>query len=138
MEQLNIFNLTKDVFGLQAELKTSTPKLVTQKQQEDQIAADNENGVIKMLRAKGFIFHTDGGHGWLEVYKHEIKMLKISKEITGYSYMDGNKVYLEEDLDAGTFITAWEKFTGRQFEEGRVFTEIYRENTPIRSYKSYK
>ena len=53
-----------------------------------------------------YIFHEDAGHGWLEVPMNEIKESGI--EVSSYSYRRNNKVYLEEDLDAGLFMTAME------------------------------
>jgi len=51
-------------------------------------------------------FYFDSGHGWLEVNYQELIDLGITKRITNWSYRDGEKVYLEEDIDAGTYIDA--------------------------------
>jgi hypothetical protein len=51
-------------------------------------------------------FHTDAGHGWLEVSREELELLGIEHEISRYSYQAGGIVYLEEDCDANTFINA--------------------------------
>ena len=51
-------------------------------------------------------FYFDSGHGWLEVTYEELIDLGITKRITNWSYRDGEKVYLEEDIDAGTYIDA--------------------------------
>ena len=79
-----------------------------------------------------YIFHTDPGHGWLEVTRAECKRLGILEKISPYSYQYGNKVYLEEDCDAALFTNAktalGEKFT---FDEQDV------EVTPIRDYQSF-
>ena len=51
-------------------------------------------------------FYFDSGHGWLEVTYEELIDLGITKRITNWSYRDGEKVYLEEDIDAGTYLDA--------------------------------
>jgi len=55
-----------------------------------------------------YTFHTDVGHGWLEVPVQEVKDLGIGEDISGYSYIsdDWKTVYLEEDCDAQRFIDA--------------------------------
>ena len=55
-----------------------------------------------------YVFHSDSGHGWLQVGMDEIRMLKLRNVISNYSYKIGNKVYLEEDCDASLFINAME------------------------------
>lgn len=49
-------------------------------------------------------FITDPSHGWLEVPIQLIKQLNIQNNITNCSYMNNKNVYLEEDLDAPTFL----------------------------------
>ncbi len=51
-----------------------------------------------------FIFHTDPGHGWLEVPKEIVKSVGI--KVSSYSYENGRYAYLEEDSDAPRFIAA--------------------------------
>lgn len=46
----------------------------------------------------------DPGHGWLSVPKKDVEMLGIGNQITKFSYMKGNRVYLEEDRDASVFL----------------------------------
>ena len=55
-----------------------------------------------------YTFHSDCGHGWLEVPAQEIRDLGIEGDISGCSYIsaDGMTVYLEEDCDEGVFIKA--------------------------------
>tara|TARA_R100001594_G_scaffold17292_1_gene35376 strand:+ start:3769 stop:4128 length:360 start_codon:yes stop_codon:yes gene_type:complete len=52
-----------------------------------------------------YTFHTDGGHGWLEVSRSEINRLDMGHSISKYSYqsVDGKTIYLEEDCDAPEF-----------------------------------
>jgi hypothetical protein len=60
-----------------------------------------------------FTFHTDSGHGWLEVPKAIVHSLDIS--ISPYSYHDSKNYYLEEDLDAGVFLKAY-KAQGSEYK----------------------
>ena len=54
-------------------------------------------------------FYADPGHGWLRVPTSLIKRLNLTKEITGLSYISPSKkyMYLEEDVDMGTFLEAY-------------------------------
>jgi hypothetical protein len=55
-----------------------------------------------------YTFHSDNGHGWLQVGKDELVMLGIENSISGYSYRNNNNVFLEEDCDASLFVNAME------------------------------
>jgi hypothetical protein len=79
-----------------------------------------------------YIFHSDPGHGWLEVTRAECKRLGILNKISIYSYQRGNKVYLEEDCDATLFIEA-----KKEHKEEFKFDEQNVEVTPIRNYQSF-
>jgi len=78
-------------------------------------------------------FHTDPGHGWLEVTLAEVVALGISEQISHYSYQRGDKVYLEEDCDAALFINA-KKQRGEEYS----FNEAHTDNEHwIRRLPSY-
>lgn len=53
-----------------------------------------------------FTYHTDPGHGWVEVEMAEVRRLGIADQISPYSYRKGQTAYLEEDCDAGRLIEA--------------------------------
>lgn len=53
-------------------------------------------------------YHTDPGHGWLEVGVDELILLGIGDKISSYSYIDEGKAYLEEDCDMALFINIME------------------------------
>ena len=55
---------------------------------------------------KEYIFKHDPGHGWLLVPYADIAALGIKNKITPYSYLLHGHAWLEEDLDAGTFLDA--------------------------------
>ena len=48
------------------------------------------------------IFHTDPGHGWLEVPVKEVRNSGVP--ISQCSYIKGDKAYLEEDCDAPAYL----------------------------------
>ena len=75
-----------------------------------------------------FIFHTDPGHGWVEVPLPLVAELGITADISSYSYTDGRNAYLEEDCDAGLFIRAFEEVHG----ERPAFVERYADDTHVR------
>lgn len=80
-----------------------------------------------------YTFHTDPGHGWLEVSKEELSIFNIADKISSYSYKLGSKVFLEEDCDAGLFINALEN-KGIKF----TYTTINsNSDSIIRTYKRY-
>lgn len=80
-----------------------------------------------------YIFHTDSGHGWLEVGLDELYMLNIADKISGYSYKRGGKAYLEEDCDAGVFINALES-KGIKFKYNVINVDG---DSIIRSFRRY-
>lgn len=57
---------------------------------------------MKQKKKKTFIKYDDPGHGWLRVPLKLVQELAIS--VSPYSYQKGRYVYLEEDLDASTFV----------------------------------
>ena len=80
-----------------------------------------------------FTFHTDPGHGWLEVPMSLLRDLGIADKVSSYSYMRGDSAYLEEDCDAGLFVQAFlERFGSRP-----LIDSTYTHNAPMRSFRSY-
>jgi hypothetical protein len=80
------------------------------------------------------VMHSDPGHAWLAVKLSEIKMLGIETQISTYSYVKGKTAYLEEDCDAGKFITAM-RTRGIDVE---VKDGACRKRSPIRYFKPFK
>lgn len=66
-----------------------------------------------------YTFHTDPGHGWLEVPLADVQRFGLANKISSYSYRQGDTAYLEEDCDAHLFVQAL-KDSGSEFK--------YREN----------
>lgn len=84
---------------------------------------------------KTFTFYSDPGHGWVKVHREVLRDLGIDRQITHYSYMSQQYAYLEEDLDASTFQTAYAQkygFAPRYVEQNNA-TRYSR----IRNYPSY-
>ena len=76
-----------------------------------------------------FTFHYDSGHGWLEVDRDILDSVGLTEaDFSTYSYKDRDYLYLEEDMDAYTFVKTWEAKHGeinvRQRDDGY--------NSPIR------
>ena len=79
------------------------------------------------------VYHSDPGHGWLAVKLSDLQMLGIESKITPFSYVKGKTVYLEEDCDMSTFISAAKE----KGIEVKVKQGAQRDRSPIRYFKSY-
>jgi len=82
-----------------------------------------------------FNFHSDAGHGWLEVPYKMVSALGIANKISRYSYisLSGATVYLEEDCDAGLFIDAM-RAANKPFTFNEIMDSDY---SHIRNLPSY-
>lgn len=85
------------------------------------------------MNAETFRYEQDPGHGWVEVPRFMLEKLGIDGLITQYSYQRGNLVYLEEDMDLGTFLTAYREHYGQD----PVLESVHVNATPIRRYAVY-
>lgn len=77
--------------------------------------------------------YSDPGHGWGAVKRKVLFDLGIADKITRFSYQKGNTVYLEEDCDLTTLVTALAL-------KGSVVTYINKHSnnrSPIRSYECF-
>ena len=63
-----------------------------------------------------YTYHHDAGHGWLEVPFDDLIELDIAKEITPFSYVKKDTVFLEEDQDMSTFFKAYREKFGKKPE----------------------
>lgn len=75
---------------------------------------------------KTLTYHSDPGHGWLEVPRDDLTALGIAQEISACSYQDEAKAYLEEDADAGVYLRAaraagWQVETRDRYVGGSSF-----------------
>ena len=78
-------------------------------------------------------FYADPGHGWGAVKRKVLDQLGIANQITAYSYQKGQTVYLEEDCDLSTLVTAL-ALKGETVQYKEKHTNKY---SPIRSYNRY-
>ena len=78
-------------------------------------------------------YYHDPGHGWVAVKRRLVIESGLENEISGFSYQNGQTVYLEEDEDAYKFVKTMEA-KGFTFEVENRFTN---RSSPIRSYQSY-
>ena len=82
-----------------------------------------------------FTFHTDPGHGWLQVETSLIQSLGVTG-ISSCSYIDGSAnliAFLEEDCDAALFINAYQEKNPRvevRFREVNLNQEHWIRNLP--------
>ena len=81
-------------------------------------------------------YHTDAGHGWLEIPISVLRELKIADKITACSYKKSDIAYLEEDCDAATFLKAVASLTGKNVNDLK-FNTINVDDSIIRTYNSY-
>lgn len=79
-----------------------------------------------------YTYHTDPGHGWLEVSRHEVERLGIAGEISHYSYQRNGTLFLEEDCDMTRFLAAKDA----KGEPWKI-VERYAERTFVRNLPSY-
>jgi len=78
-------------------------------------------------------FYADPGHGWGAVKRKVLDQLGIADKITAFSYQKGQTVYLEEDCDLSTLVTAL-ALKGETVQYKEKHTNKY---SPIRSYNRY-
>ena len=79
-------------------------------------------------------FYGDPGHGWVAVKRKMLVDLGIADKITNYSYQKGQTVYLEEDMDLGTLLTA----LGNRVIGVHLKQKHTNRYSPIRSYERYQ
>lgn len=78
-------------------------------EKKNEIAVLEIRQEITAMDIKKFTMYSDSSHGWLQVPVRLLELLKIEQMITKYSYQsrDRKYLYLEVDLDAWTFVTAY-------------------------------
>lgn len=88
----------------------------------------------KIAQKMVFNYHSDAGHGWLAVKLTLVRELGLAKEISQYSYMQGQSAYLEEDCDMAKFITAFKAKFGF---EPQINELNPKDRSMIRSFKRF-
>lgn len=79
-------------------------------------------------------FYSDPGHGWAKVKRELLYDLEIAQDISSYSYIRGDYVYLEEDCDLSALCRALDK---RNIPV-KFINHNANKPSKIRSYESYK
>lgn len=81
---------------------------------------------------KIFKFIADPGHAWLQVDLLDIESTTVTFfEFSPYSFFQGTTVWLEEDVDAGLFLLAYETAHGRNsFRIEHVHVPDFNRNLP--------
>ena len=103
-----------------------------------QTRADGPRPVIASS-VRSLTFHSDPAHAWLEVTRDDIAALHLQDEISPYSYAHEDKIYLEEDSDIQTFLTAadvagWHIETTETVSSGLSFIRNFRRYLPLAKY----
>lgn len=75
-------------------------------------------------------YYTDPGHGWVAVKRKVLEGFMPLSEVSSFSYVKGETVYLEEDVDAARFLKAVEA-QGYTVALQSRYTD---RRSPIRSY----
>lgn len=84
-------------------------------------------------------FFIDPSHGWLKVSIKELKEMEILREITDYSFIMGDFIYLEEDQDLTLFIDTKKKLnpdfvlkTNENFSENESGIRKFKRFYPVK------
>ena len=81
------------------------------------------------------IMYSDGSHAWLKVARDELRELEILDQISAWSKVRGDNIYLEEDLDYLLYVRALEtKQPGTRLN----LTEKYSDPCRVRNYNFFK
>jgi hypothetical protein len=81
-----------------------------------------------------FTFHTDPGHGWLEVGPDDLAALGLSEaSFSRFSYKHNGRFFLEEDCDASLFVQAYAR--ANEGKCPQFIDNYYRQDCPIRRYQ---
>tara|TARA_R100001460_G_scaffold91386_1_gene133162 strand:- start:846 stop:1112 length:267 start_codon:yes stop_codon:yes gene_type:complete len=83
---------------------------------------------------KTYTLYSDSSHGWLQVQRKELEELNIINNVSEYSYINGQFVYLEEDCDLNLFINAYKS----KYNVKPIIKECLQENNGIRLYSRFK
>lgn len=75
---------------------------------------------------------SDPGHAWLKIKSTDLIASGVADKISGYSYIRGAYVYLEEDCDAEKYLAAIGFPAGKQIPEAST-----NKHSKVRSYRSY-
>jgi hypothetical protein len=101
-----------------------------EKQSKDKDGSFNKDIQVR----DNYTFYEDSGHGWLEVPLQELKDFGIQERITSFSFLYKEMAYLEEDVDAGTFLDIRNKLP----KKAEIHTHYIGGMCYIREFPQYK
>lgn len=79
-----------------------------------------------------YTFHSDAGHGWLEVDLRDLVALGLKQtDFSRYSYKKGTRLFLEEDCDAAKFDRA---YVAKHGEKLKYTSNYIKGDAAIRNY----
>ena len=91
---------------------------------------------LAKVKVKTLVVFNDPGHGWLKVKKSELIKLGIADKISSCSYVRGEDVFLEEDMDASTYINAIKELYNNKVKF--LYNSYYgNKQSRIRNYECY-
>lgn len=91
--------------------------------------------VENLIKEHDLRFFSDGSHGWLRAPRDLIKQLGVKEKISGYSYMNDQYVYLEEDCDIMAVLSAIPESGRKAFMA--LVPETYHHQSPVRNFPHY-
>lgn len=103
---------------------------------------ETQKTLIRKLRRTEHTYHEDAGHAWLKVKREVIRTLGLHEKISGCSYQHLGEMYLEEDMDAITYLKVlfpegFNTETYRQWHELYVKTINDGDRSRIRDFHNY-
>ena len=90
------------------------------------------------LDPMNWTFHSDPGHGWLEVARADLEALGLLSSISHYSYQRGERVYLEEDCDATKFYAKLALLGWTPDKVRQVVTEWHPDQAACKRFDRYQ
>jgi hypothetical protein len=79
-------------------------------------------------------WHIDSGHAWLQVSLEAVINSGIAHKISGFSYMRGAYVYLEEDCDAYLYLNT---VSTPPAERSELECKYYKGDAPCRKFNHW-
>ena len=91
---------------------------------------------MKNTEHKTYVVVNDAGHAWLSVRVSDCRAVGLlPKDITACSFMNDGRIYLEEDVDAATFIDAFKRTYGHDIHYRMGKTSM--QYSYVRSYPNF-
>ena len=90
---------------------------------------------LDSMNPRTYEFHSDPGHGWLEVPYRDLFALGLKpQDFSVFSYKRSGVAFLEEDCDADIFLSAYYQ----QFGEYADIKETHHDDNRVRGLPSIR